>query len=94
MPAALRRRAVPAEQGWRRIGPWATSFVDADATGPGLLLGLSPADHRQGAKSDLYTERFPVLASPPFGRVRDFQRGATVIPERSGAVNPLRPGCL
>jgi transposase len=29
------------EAGWRRSDPWMTSFVDADTTGPGLLLGLA-----------------------------------------------------
>jgi transposase len=28
--------------GWRRSDPWMTSFVDADPTGPGVLLGLAP----------------------------------------------------
>ena len=28
--------------GWRRSDPWLTSFVDADTTGPGVLLGLAP----------------------------------------------------
>jgi transposase len=27
---------------WRRSDPWMTSFVNADTTGPGLLLGLAP----------------------------------------------------
>jgi transposase len=40
-------RWVLAEQGWRRSDPWMTSFVDADTTGPGLLLGLAPG--RSGA---------------------------------------------
>jgi transposase len=33
--------------GWRRSDPWLTSFVDADTTGPGVLLGLAPG--RSGA---------------------------------------------
>jgi transposase len=33
--------------GWRRSNPWLTSFVDADTTGPGVLLGLAPG--RSGA---------------------------------------------
>lgn len=28
--------------GWRRSDPWLTSFVDADTTGAGVLLGLVP----------------------------------------------------
>ena len=28
--------------GWRRSDPWMTSFVNADTSGPGLLLGLAP----------------------------------------------------
>jgi transposase len=40
-------RWILAEQGWRRSDPWMTSFVDADTTGPGLLLGLAPG--RSGA---------------------------------------------
>jgi transposase len=35
-------RWILAEQGWRRTDPWMTSFVDADTTRPGLLLGLAP----------------------------------------------------
>lgn len=33
--------------GWRRSDPWLTSFVDADTTRPGRLLGLAPG--RTGA---------------------------------------------
>jgi transposase len=33
--------------GWRRSDPWLTSFVDADNTGVGVLLGLAPG--RSGA---------------------------------------------
>ena len=33
--------------GWRRSDPWLTSFVDADTTRPGVLLGLAPG--RSGA---------------------------------------------
>jgi transposase len=40
-------RWILAEQGWRRSDPWMTSFVNADTTGPGLLLGLAPG--RSGA---------------------------------------------
>ena len=35
------------ETGWRRSDPWMTSFVDADPTGRGVLLGLAPG--RSGA---------------------------------------------
>ena len=41
----MRRLLEPA--GWRRSNPWLTSFVDADTTGPGVLLGLAPG--RSGA---------------------------------------------
>jgi transposase len=40
-------RWILADQGWRRSDPWMTSFVDADTTRPGLLLGLAPG--RSGA---------------------------------------------
>jgi transposase len=30
------------QTGWRRSDPWMTSFVDADPTTPGVLLGLAP----------------------------------------------------
>jgi transposase len=40
-------RWILADQGWRRSDPWMTSFVNADTTGPGLLLGLAPG--RSGA---------------------------------------------
>jgi hypothetical protein len=33
--------------GWRRSDPWLTSFVDADTTTPGVVLGLAPG--RSGA---------------------------------------------
>jgi transposase len=35
-------RWILADVGWRRSDPWMTSFVNADTTGPGLLLGLAP----------------------------------------------------
>jgi transposase len=44
---ARRVRWILADVGWRRSDPWMTSFVDADTTGPGLLLGLAPG--RSGA---------------------------------------------
>ena len=40
-------RWVLADAGWRRTDPWLTSFVDADTTGPGRMLGLAPG--RSGA---------------------------------------------
>ncbi len=40
-------RWILADAGWRRSDPWMTSFVDADTTRPGLLLGLAPG--RSGA---------------------------------------------
>ena len=40
-------RWVLADAGWRRTDPWLTSFVDADPTRPGPLLGLAPG--RSGA---------------------------------------------
>ena len=40
-------RWVMAEAGWKRTDPWLTSFVDADTTSPGRLLGLAPG--RSGA---------------------------------------------
>jgi hypothetical protein len=44
---ARRVRWILAEAGWRRSDPWLTSFVDADPTRPGPLLGLTPG--RSGA---------------------------------------------
>ena len=35
-------RWVLADAGWKRTDPWLTSFVDADTTGPGRMLGLAP----------------------------------------------------
>lgn len=35
-------RWVLHDAGWRRSDPWLTSFVNADTTQPGLLLGLAP----------------------------------------------------
>ncbi len=35
-------RWLKATAGWRRSDPWLTSFVDADPTRRGLLLGLAP----------------------------------------------------
>jgi transposase len=35
-------RWILEDVGWRRSDPWMTSFVDADTTGVGLLLGLTP----------------------------------------------------
>ena len=40
-------RWVLAEAGWYRSDPWLTSFVDADTTSPGRMLGLAPG--RSGA---------------------------------------------
>lgn len=40
-------RWVLADAGWQRSDPWLTSFVDADTTGPGRMLGLAPG--RSGA---------------------------------------------
>ncbi len=40
-------RWVLADAGWRRTDPWLTSFVDADTTSPGQILGLAPG--RSGA---------------------------------------------
>ena len=40
-------RWVLADAGWYRSDPWLTSFVDADTTGPGRMLGLAPG--RSGA---------------------------------------------
>ena len=40
-------RWILQDVGWRRSDPWMTSFVDADSTDPGLLLGLAPG--RSGA---------------------------------------------
>ncbi|MBK8867614.1 MAG: transposase [Actinomycetales bacterium] len=40
-------RWVLADAGWRRTEPWLMSFVDADTTGPGRMLGLAPG--RSGA---------------------------------------------
>jgi len=40
-------RWVLEEAGWKRSNPWMTSFVDADTTVPGRLLGLAPG--RSGA---------------------------------------------
>jgi transposase len=40
-------RWVLADAGWRRTDPWLTSFVDADPTRQGPLLGLAPG--RSGA---------------------------------------------
>ena len=39
---ARRVRWLLEPAGWRRSDPWLTSFVDADTTGPGVLLGLAP----------------------------------------------------
>jgi transposase len=36
------------QQRWRRSDPWMTSFVDADISRPGVLLGLAPG--RSGAR--------------------------------------------
>lgn len=36
------RRATAPSAGWTRSNPWMTSFVDADPTLPGRLLGLTP----------------------------------------------------
>jgi transposase len=44
---ARRVRWVLEESGWRRSDPWLTSFVDADPTRSGPLLGLAPG--RSGA---------------------------------------------
>ena len=35
-------RWILQDVGWRRSDPWMTSFVNADTTGAGLLLGLAP----------------------------------------------------
>jgi len=35
-------RWVLADAGWLRSDPWLTSFVDADTTKPGRMLGLAP----------------------------------------------------
>ncbi|TQM64104.1 ISL3 family transposase [Humibacillus xanthopallidus] len=40
-------RWVLQEAGWKRSDPWMTSFVNADPTAPGRLLGLTPG--RSGA---------------------------------------------
>ena len=40
-------RWVLADAGWRRTDPWLTSFVDADTTSAGRMLGLAPG--RSGA---------------------------------------------
>jgi transposase len=40
-------RWILQDVGWRRSDPWMTSFVNADTTEPGLLLGLAPG--RSGA---------------------------------------------
>ena len=40
-------RRVLADAGWRRTDPWLTSFVDADTTSAGRMLGLAPG--RSGA---------------------------------------------
>ena len=46
--------------GWRRSNPWMTSFVDARADRPGLLLGLTPG--RSGAcVADWLAEQTPAF---------------------------------
>jgi transposase len=40
-------RWILEEAGWKRSNPWMTSFVNADPTAPGRLLGLTPG--RSGA---------------------------------------------
>ncbi|CCH70199.1 hypothetical protein BN10_530015 [Phycicoccus elongatus Lp2] len=51
-------RWVLAGAGWRRTDPWLTSFVDADTTGPGWMLGLAPG--RSGAcVKDWLSEQSP-----------------------------------
>ena len=40
-------RWILQDVGWRRSDPWMTSFVNADTSGAGLLLGLAPG--RSGA---------------------------------------------
>jgi hypothetical protein len=40
-------RWVLEEAGWKRSNLWMTSFVNADPSAPGLLLGLTPG--RSGA---------------------------------------------
>ena len=44
---ARRVRWLLEPTGWRRSDPWLTSFVDADTSSPGVLLGLAPG--RSGA---------------------------------------------
>ena len=44
---ARRVRWLLEPTGWRRSDPWLTSFVDADTSTPGVLLGLAPG--RSGA---------------------------------------------
>ena len=40
--AGYERAMALADAGWRRSDPWLTSFVDADTTSPGRMLGLAP----------------------------------------------------
>lgn len=53
-------RWILADAGWARTDPWLTSFVDADTTGPGRMLGLAPG--RSGAcVKDWLAEQTPAF---------------------------------
>ena len=53
-------RWVLEEAGWKRSDPWLTSFVEADPTGPGRLLGLSPG-RTGGCVSEWLAEQTPAF---------------------------------
>ena len=76
-------RWVLADAGWRRTDPWLTSFVDADPTRQGPLLGLAPG--RSGACVAGW-----LAAQTP--RFRAGISGVLVVPYRPpGGVGPDRP---
>jgi transposase len=53
-------RWVLADQGWKRSDPWLTSFVDADPTRSGPLLGLAPG-RTGGCVRDWLAEQTPAF---------------------------------
>jgi len=90
-------RWVLADAGWRRTDPWLTSFVDADTTGPGRMLGLAPG--RSGAcVRDWLAEQTPafrdaievVVVAPPSTSCRAVPPPPRRTPPGSGQHCPAR----
>ena len=84
--------------GWRRCDPWLTSFVDADPTRPGCLLGLAPGRSGGcvkawlGEQTDAFRDAVEVVVIDPLSPLRIGDPGRPAAGADRG--RPLAPGAV